>query len=203
MSLTNQTHDESMNTSISHSSFWNILIQRGVQYKSLLPLLCYYMECGQKIEATPLSRNLCLSATSLYFVLLGTPGSGAFKIFHPLLYKKALDTFKIALKLHLIRTSPKKKTSKGGKKSQQNGQPGKRSRAGSTCSGLSDMDWEDSDEEDGYLTPHESQDLTRRLGLVLTALIVMVDHCPLKRSQESLELTITEFVELSHLETGK
>ena len=197
-------------TNISQSSFWSLLIQHGVKYKALLALLCYYMESGQKLDATQSLRSLCLSATSLYFVLLSTPGAGAFKIFHPLLYKRALDTYKIALKLHLVRTSPKKK--KAGKKTQTNSQgpggssqqmPGKRSRAGSTCSGFSEMDWDISDEEEEGLTPKESQDLTNGLLQVLNSLLLMLDHCPLKRSQESLELTISELVDLTHLETSK
>ena len=204
---------ETSATSISNSSFWSLLIQHGVKYKALLALLCYYMESGQKLDATPSLRSLCLSATSLYFVLLSTPGAGAFKIFHPLLYKRALDTYKLALKLHLVRTSPKKKKG-GGKRTQANSQqpwgpsgsqqmPGKRSRAGSTCSGFSEMDWDISDEEEEGLTPRESQDLTNGLLQVLNSLLLMLDHCPLKRSQESLELTISELVDLTHLETSK
>ena len=47
-------------------------------------------------------RDLGLKATSLYFALLAIPGSSAFKVFHPVLYNKALDTFKLAMKLHLV-----------------------------------------------------------------------------------------------------
>ena len=199
----NRTHDESLsNITISHSSFWSSLIQHGVKYKALLALLCYYMCQGQRIEASVYMRNLCLSATSLYFVLLGTPGSGPYKIFNPLLYKKALDTFKIALKLHLVR-SPKKKVK--GKRSQMS-QPAKiRSRHGSTSSGISDIlnDLEDSDEEEGYLTQRESEELTKGLNRTLSSLLLMLDNYPLKRSLESLELTIIELVELTHLETSK
>ena len=129
-------------------------------------------------------------------ILLGIPGSGAFKIFHPVLYNKALDTFKLALKLHLVKQSPKKKP----KKSQQ---PKKRSRAGSVCSGISDADWlDDSDDEGGTLSAGEVQDLTDGLNHALYSVLVMLDHCPLKRSQESLDQTILELVELTHLETA-
>ena len=38
-----------------------------------------------------------IAAASLYFTFLGMPGSGAFKIFHPLLFTKALDVFKVSV----------------------------------------------------------------------------------------------------------
>ena len=188
----------------SRSSFWSSLIQDGVKYKALIALLFYYMENGQRMEATSANRKYCLKSASLYFVLLGIPGSGAFKIFHPVLYNKALDTFKMALKLHLVKQSPKKKPKN--KRSQgSQGVPRKRSqfsRASSTGSGISDLLDSDSDEEDGTLTPQEVSELTYGLSKVLFSFLTMLDHCPLKRSQESLFQTVVELVELTHLETG-
>lgn len=200
-------HLENSVSMSSNSSFWSNLIQNGIRYKALIALLFYYMETGQKFEATSRMRNYCLKSTSLYFVLLGVPGSGAFKIFHPVLYNKALDTFKMAMKLHLVKSSPKKKSKKGpSSKSQGQGSQVPRSRhlsrAGSTCSGISDMmDWDDSDDDDG-LTPAEVNELTSGLNRSLYSFLTMLDHCPLKRSPESLEQTIAELVELTHLETG-
>ena len=160
-SLNQSGLDHSSSMISSNSSFWSQLIQDGIRYKALIALLFYYMETGQKFEATSRMRTYCLKSTSLYFVLLGVPGSGAFKIFHPVLYNKALDTFKMAMKLHLVKSSPKKKSKKGSKSQSQGGpRPRHLSRAGSTCSGISDMmDWDESDEEDGTLTPAEVNEL--------------------------------------------
>ena len=47
-------------------------------------------------------RDLGLKATGLYFVLLSIPGSSAFNIFHPMLYNKALDSFKLAVSLQKV-----------------------------------------------------------------------------------------------------
>ena len=58
-------------SSLPRSSFWSSLIQDGVKYKALIALLFYYMESGQKMEASPLMRLYCMKATSLYFILLG------------------------------------------------------------------------------------------------------------------------------------
>lgn len=191
----------------ANAEFWTTLIKEGIKYKSLIALLYYYLDRGQKLQSASLERDVCLRSASLYFVLLGIPGSGAFKIFHPVLYNKALDTFKLALKLHLVRLSPKKATKRGRKKASQSSQPRKRhaSRTSSTCSGMSQMselDWNDSDEEDGQLTPGEVTDLTSGLNKVLFHFLTLLDHCSLKRSQESLELSVQELVELTHLETG-
>ena len=120
------------------SGVWVTLNGKGIKYKSLIALLYYLMDRGQKLEAGASERDLCLRATSLYFVLLALPGSGAFKIFHPVLYQKGLGTFKLATKLQIVRYSPKKKPAKRGKgaMSQASQRPRKRhhSRAGSNTS---------------------------------------------------------------------
>ena len=82
-------------------------------YKNLIALIFYFLERGQRLEANTSDRSLCLPSTSLYFALLSVPGSGAFTVFHPVLYNKALDSFKMATKLQLVRYSPKKKGKKG------------------------------------------------------------------------------------------
>ena len=77
------------------------------RFKSLIALLFHHIEIGQSIGSgggyAGADRDLGLKATSLYFILLSIPGSSAFKIFHPMLYSKALDTFKLAKKLHVVR----------------------------------------------------------------------------------------------------
>ena len=75
---------------------------------------------GQRLglDVPLVDREVGLKATSLYLVLLAIPGSSAFKIFHPVLFNKALDSFKLALKLHLLSGSSKKR-SVGRKKSSQ------------------------------------------------------------------------------------
>ena len=66
-------------------------------------MLFHLMSRGQSLlhDVTLLERELGLRATSLYLILLAIPGSSAFKVFHPCLYNKALDSFKLAMKLHL------------------------------------------------------------------------------------------------------
>ena len=52
------------------------------------------------------------------------------------------------------------------------------------------------------MSPGEVQELTAGLNNALYSFLIMLDHCPLKRSQESLDQTILELVELTHLETA-
>ena len=87
----------------SRSGYWTTLIDRGIPYKNLISLLFYFMNRGQKFDAASAERELACKSTSFYFALLALPGSGAFKIFHPVLFKRALDTLKLASKLHLER----------------------------------------------------------------------------------------------------
>lgn len=66
------------------------------------------MDNGQKLRGggdsgyAGADRDLGLKATGLYFIFLAIPGSSAFNIFHPMLYGKALSTFKLAMKLHEV-----------------------------------------------------------------------------------------------------
>lgn len=53
------------------------------RYKALISLLFCMMQRGQSFDASSEDRELCLKATSLYFILLALPGSGAYTIFHP------------------------------------------------------------------------------------------------------------------------
>ena len=132
-----------MRCRIFHFPFHSSLTVISSRYKKLIALLFYLLDRGQRLEAKSFEREQCCRAAGLYFVLLSLPGSGAFSIFHPVLFNRALDTFKLATKLRLAKFSPKKK--RRGKKvgagstassSQQQKAPRMRhaSRAGSTCS---------------------------------------------------------------------
>ena len=64
--------------------------------------------------------------------------------------------------------------------------------------------WDDSDDEDGsILSQSDVQSLTSGLNKVLYHLLIMLDHFSLKRSRESMEVTVQELVDLTHMETSK
>ena len=168
--------------------FWTILTsEHGVRHPVLLALLFHYMDRGQEAGAGARERGLGFKAAALYFTFLGLQGSGAFKIFHPLLFAKALDSFKIVTKLHA--GSPKKK---GGKASQKKGASQSQSIDASSQGG----------EEEEQLGPEESRRLVTELVSLLGALHLTLAHCSLKRSQESLESCVAALVSLASLETS-
>ena len=71
------------------------MTEQNVKYKVLVALLYHFMERGQEMFKEERERELGVLASSLYIVILGLPGSGAFKIFHPVLFNKALDCFNL------------------------------------------------------------------------------------------------------------
>ena len=89
------------------NSFW-VEFSQVVKMKSLMGLICYYVNTGQHYDAKQEDRDLASYASSLYFLILCVPGSNAFRVFHPVLYLKALDILRLATKLNVAASSPKK-----------------------------------------------------------------------------------------------
>ena len=61
----------------------------------------------------------------------------------------------------------------------------------------------DSDDAESNLSPEEVQELTISLNEVLFDFLLFLDQFSLKRSVESMEVTIQQLVSLTHLETSK
>ena len=181
-----------------------------MKYKTLLALLYQLQERGLALFREERERELCLQAASLYLVslanhvktplsphpsltqvLLGLPGSGAFKIFHPVLFSKALDCFELVAKLKLGGESETKRGRKTGGASQQSQSQSQRRRQVSGGS----------EEEADTLSQREAERVVRALSDLLSSLHVMLDSCSLKRSEESLETLVNHLVSLTKLET--
>ena len=174
---------------------WTIITEQNIKYKVLVALLYHYMERGQEM-ATGEQERLAIQAAGLYLVLLGLPGSGAFKIFHPVLFSKALDIFTLVSKLGMDKRSPKKK---GGSKKASQRRGGRGTQASQSQQG-----GEDEEEEEGAVTALSQREVGKVVqGLVevLSCLHIMLDNCSLKRSFESIEATVGSLVILTHLET--
>ena len=60
----------------------------------------------------------------------------------------------------------------------------------------------DGDDDATTLSPAELQSLTSTLNRTLFHLLEFLNHFSLKRSRESLEVTVQELVDLTHLETN-
>ncbi|KAK2584527.1 hypothetical protein KPH14_006897 [Odynerus spinipes] len=74
---------------------WDTLVSLNINVHALLSVLYYIIKTGQRDEANETDKKTCLSATSLYFILLAIPGSHAFNVFHPNLYKTAIGSLKL------------------------------------------------------------------------------------------------------------
>lgn len=75
---------------------WQALMVLNINIRGLLATLGYIMKSGQRAETDEASRQACLEAASLYFMLLAVPGSNAFGVYHPNLYQKAIETLKLS-----------------------------------------------------------------------------------------------------------
>jgi len=111
---TSRVNDASYNASNARddeddgvNSFW-VDFSKNVKIKSLMSLVCYYVHVGQKYDAKQSDRELASQSACLYFLILCVPGSNAFRVFHPVLYLKCLDVLRLANKLNIASTSPKK-----------------------------------------------------------------------------------------------
>ncbi|KAG5323912.1 CNDD3 protein, partial [Acromyrmex heyeri] len=74
---------------------WQALMMLNINMRGLLAMLGYIMKTGQQ-ETDKDSRQACLEATSLYLMFLTIPGSNAFRVYHPNLYQRAIETLKMS-----------------------------------------------------------------------------------------------------------
>lgn len=75
---------------------WQKLMMLDINVQGLLAVLDYIMKTGQRVSADEASRQACLEATRLYLMLLTVPGSNAFRVYHPNLYERVMDTLRIS-----------------------------------------------------------------------------------------------------------
>lgn len=156
---------------------WNTLVTMDIKVRALLAVLGYIMKCGQCKEADEDSRQSCLHATNLYFVLLAVPGSSVFNVFHPNLYQRAIET----LKINSERLQPPMK---------------KCSKAMS----LDDFKISNQSMNDNVLLPGEKVALIKNLNVALCNLIMMLKSFWLKDHVQSLDITIHGLLEMTKIE---
>ncbi|CAH1786833.1 unnamed protein product, partial [Owenia fusiformis] len=188
----------------SRQGFWTVLVENELHHKNLVALLFYLMEVGSKRVSSVIQKEAGIVASELYLSLVTVPGSGAFKIFHPLLYQKALDYFK---SLNSLSTSKRKhasspiRSSQTGRSSQtarsQGGRRGKSRRKSQDKEPIRDAEEsEDSDDED-EMTPQECSRLSSRLMSLLKTLVQLLQSYSLRQSEQSAQHTLQILVELT------
>ncbi|XP_071518098.1 condensin-2 complex subunit D3-like isoform X2 [Panulirus ornatus] len=172
-----------------HSRFW---IDLSEDLKGLMALMFYYCSRGQRYDAREAERELGIQAASLYFLLLCIPGSNAFRLFHPVMYIKALDILRLTLKLRVGAASPKR------------GRHGV-VRGSQRKSHDDQVSVEVDDDDDGELTmlsPSEASKLIRSLNILLNDFLRLTQKFSLKHSPESLDETISILIDVSRCETN-
>ena len=91
--------------------YWTTLMDADVSHKTLMALIYCLLERTKQVSKIskhcgclllshlpthiqrPLDRICAVHAAQLYLLLLQLPGSGAFKIFHSMIFQRMLDTF--------------------------------------------------------------------------------------------------------------
>ncbi|XP_048580995.1 condensin-2 complex subunit D3 [Nematostella vectensis] len=75
--------------------FWKVLSDNDISHRSLVAVLHAFVESCDRSTKAGAQLEGCVLAANIYMVLLQLPGSGAYKVFHPLLFQKALDVLKL------------------------------------------------------------------------------------------------------------
>ncbi|XP_043274323.1 condensin-2 complex subunit D3-like isoform X2 [Venturia canescens] len=157
---------------------WETLIAMNFEIQSLLSVLAYLMKNGQSFDASQDSRQSCLRATSLYFVLLTIPGSNAFQAFQPNLYEVALKSLELSQRL-----APREKNTK---RCNFNNSENSTNNVGSS-------------DVVPNLSNSQSIALTRGLNAVVYDLVTMLKSTCTSMEIRLLETTIYYLVEITKL----
>ncbi|ROT83248.1 putative condensin-2 complex subunit D3 [Penaeus vannamei] len=185
----NKSTEEERGEVETHTRFW-IDLSENVNLKGLMSLLFFYIFRGQRYDAKEEDRELGIQAASLYFLLLSVPGSNAFRVFHPVMYLKALDILRLTTKLRVGAVSPKK--------GRQGGVRGSQRKSHEEL--MADME-DDDEAEITMLTPSEANKLIRSLNILLNDFLRLSQRFSLKHSPESMDETISILVDVSRSET--
>ncbi|XP_054008702.1 condensin-2 complex subunit D3-like [Hylaeus anthracinus] len=157
---------------------WSTLIILDVKVRALLTILGYVIKSGQEKDAERDSRQSCLYATNLYFILLAVPGSSAFNVFHPNLYQRAIETLKVNSELLQPQIKKRNKTMN-----------------------LDDFTIKDESVHDITLSPNEREALIKNLDITICSLTIMIKSFWFKDYVQSLDVTINGLLEVTKVET--
>ena len=75
-------------------SFWTILFENDISYRNLIVFLAFLINTASKSKVVMAKKHAGLLAACSYFQLSSISGSGAFKIFNPMLLNQCLDVLR-------------------------------------------------------------------------------------------------------------
>ncbi|XP_033638776.1 condensin-2 complex subunit D3-like [Asterias rubens] len=183
--------------------FWSVLSDAGLSPRSLLALLHYFM-CGvDRVISSAIQRETAILAADLYFVLNEIPGSGAYKIFHPLVFQEAVDL----LKQWPDSVSAKRKRNASGPPSSNQasqGRRGNKSRRVDDGEGSADAivpfdEDEDNEDEINALTPQEVTRIKSAVMGTLMDFIHLLRASSFKDAEQSTQHAMQVMSELTRV----
>ncbi|XP_072749565.1 condensin-2 complex subunit D3 [Anoplolepis gracilipes] len=154
---------------------WQALMILNINIRALLATFGYIMKTGQCTEFDEDSREACLEATSLYFMLLTVPGSNAFGIYHPNLYQRAIKTLKMSESLF-------SSVRKSGKETN-----------------VINSSIDDESTDCYIMLDSEKLRLVKELNRIICDLVVMLKSFRFKEHTESLDVTICMLMDITKL----
>ncbi|XP_028399882.1 condensin-2 complex subunit D3-like [Dendronephthya gigantea] len=127
--------------------FWAVLVENGMSHHSLVALLYAFLCSCNKSSSVSYKMASSVIASNIYILINQISGSGAYKIFHPLLFQKTVDI----LQCWPAKGNPKGKRKHAKKTNQVAGRQRKARRVNGQRSAnetTSEDDSEDDDSED-------------------------------------------------------
>ncbi|XP_070565322.1 condensin-2 complex subunit D3-L-like isoform X2 [Ptychodera flava] len=178
--------------------FWNTLTDSGFSHRTLISLLNYFIQCPERCSAH--QKQAAALSANVYFILTSIPGSVAYKVFHPVLFQKAVDV----LKLWPQSSGGKRKRGHDPKPSSQGGNKrGKQARTDQDVEADDGVDFEmgsDDDNEDFELTPQDIIQIKNRLLALVKELIGLLKRFSLKDSDQATYHMIQVLVEMAKID---
>ncbi|XP_074660427.1 condensin-2 complex subunit D3-L-like [Tubulanus polymorphus] len=196
------------------AGFWPILVENNIPYKCLVAYLAYVIDKGVQRKATFCDKQRALLAARIYTCLVIVPGSGAFQIFHPMIYENTLhglmiltqitdSDYFVGKKHRRRRSSSSSQSSSWASQQTRRRNNRKRTRTNSESSDNNEQsveEGEDNDNELQDLSNQEKQVLRTHLTSLFKDELLLLKVFSLKSSEESLQLTLRTLVQLTRLE---
>lgn len=182
-----------INSETNEVSFWTVLVESDVSYKHFIAYLAYLIEsASSKSQVGPTKRHAGLLASCNYFQLVSISGSGAFKIFNPMLLNLCLDV----LRRWTSSAGASRKRKLSQKNSQKNTRAKNRKLNRNSSVEMADDD-DASEESDGEeLSMQDSISLQKALVSALKAFIQLAQNFSLRGSDSSIHKSIQVMAEL-------
>ncbi|XP_031558321.1 condensin-2 complex subunit D3-like isoform X2 [Actinia tenebrosa] len=198
--------------------FWNVLSDNDVSLNNLIAVIhAMVMTCKRSTKPGPKVESGVLSA-NIYLVLLQIPGSGAYRVFHSLLFQKCIDV----LKHWPVKGSAKRKRSKAPKNNEQqsigNGRRAKSQRMAQAThpqdNNESDDHASDDDDDDGsdeddneygvavISSEAASENIKVKIMELLQDLVFLLSTYSVRHSEQACHDIIQRLVDMTRIDAS-